>query len=412
MAKNQQYIMGLDIGTSKVSAAIAERKETGALDVVGIGMAPSNGLRRGVVVNLETTVESVKQAVEEAELMAGVDMERAFVAAAGAHAKGFNCRGVVAISGRDREVTREDVSRVLEAARAVPIPKDRTVFNVLAQEFIVDEQGGISDPVGFSGSRLEANVHIVTGSVSSLQNSINCVNRAGIEVTETVLSGIAAGEAVLTPDERELGVALVDIGGGTTDIAVFRHGSVSHTSVLPVGGDHLTNDLAVGLRTPIPEAEKIKKKYGCALAALVQEDETIEVPSVGGRKARQLSRKILSEILEARTEEIFGMVLEDIQRAGLEKSINAGVVLCGGGSILEGVPDVAEQVFDLQVRRGVPSAIGGLVDVVAGANYATVVGLLKYGEKRQPGQERSPAAGVFLTRMGGSVRRWFGDFLT
>lgn len=412
MAKNQQYIMGLDIGTSKVSAAIAERKETGSLDVVGIGMAPSNGLRRGVVVNLDSTVESVKQAVEEAELMAGVDMERAFVATAGAHAKGFNCRGVVAISGRNREVTREDVSRVLEAARAVPIPKDRTVFNVLAQEFIVDEQGGISDPVGFSGSRLEANVHIVTGSVSSLQNSINCVNRAGIEVTETVLSAIAAGEAVLTPDERELGVALVDIGGGTTDIAVFRHGSVAHTSVLPVGGDHLTNDLAVGLRTPIPEAEKIKKKYGCALASLVQEDETIEVPSVGGRKARQLSRKILSEILEARTEEIFTMVLEDIQRAGLEKSINAGVVLCGGGSILEGVPEVAEQVFDLQVRRGVPSAIGGLVDVVAGANYATVVGLLKYGNKRQPGQEKSPVAGVFLTRMGGTVRRWFGDFLT
>lgn len=412
MAKNQQYIMGLDIGTSKVSAAIAERKETGSLDVVGIGMAPSNGLRRGVVVNLDSTVESVKQAVEEAELMAGVDMERAFVATAGAHAKGFNCRGVVAISGRDREVTREDVRRVLEAARAVPIPKDRTVFNVLAQEFIVDEQGGISDPVGFSGSRLEANVHIVTGSVSSLQNSINCVNRAGIEVTETVLSAIAAGEAVLTPDERELGVALVDIGGGTTDIAVFRHGSVAHTSVLPVGGDHLTNDLAVGLRTPIPEAEKIKKKYGCALAGLVQEDETIEVPSVGGRKARQLSRKILSEILEARTEEIFTMVLEDIQRAGLEKSINAGVVLCGGGSILEGVPEVAEQVFDLQVRRGVPSAIGGLVDVVAGANYATVVGLLKYGNKRQPGQEKSPVAGVFLTRMGGTVRRWFGDFLT
>jgi cell division protein FtsA len=410
MAKNQRYIMGLDIGTSKVAAAIGERKESGSLDVVGIGMAPSSGLRKGVVVNLDTTVESVKQAVEEAELMAGVDMESAFVGIAGAHVKGFNCRGVVAVSSRDREVTREDVARVLEAARAVPIPKDQTIFNVLAQEFIVDEQGGIADPAGFSGSRLEANVHIVTGSVSSLQNAVNCVNRAGIEVTETVLSAIAAAETVLTPDERELGVALVDIGGGTTDVSVFRHGAVCHTSVLPVGGELFTNDLAVGLRTPIPEAEKIKKKYGCALTALVTEDENVEVPSVGGRKTRQLSRKILSEILEARTEELFSLVHEEIQRAGLEKSINAGVVLCGGGAILEGVPEVAEQVFDQPVRRGIPGAVGGLVDVVAGANYATVIGLLKYGEKRQPALEKMAPTGILMSGMG-SVRRLFRELL-
>ena len=410
MAKNHRYIMGLDIGTSTISAAIGERKEDGPLEVIGIGVAPSRGLRKGVVVNLDATVEALKQAVEEAELMAGVDMESAFVGIAGSHIKGFNCRGVVAVSGREREVTREDVGRVLEAARAVAIPKDRTIFNVLAQEFIVDEQDGISDPLGMSGSRLEANVHIVTGSISSLQNAVNCVNRAGIEVLETVLSPIAASDAVLTPDERELGVVLLDIGGGTTDIAVFYHGAVSYSSVLPAGGDHFTNDIAVGLRTPIPEAEKIKKKYGCALVGLAKEAENVDVPSVGGRGPRSLSRKILAEILEPRTEEIFSLVHEELQRAGLEKKINAGVVLCGGGAILEGVPEVAEQVFDLPVRRGIPMGIGGLIDVVAGTNYATVIGLLKYGDRRQPSREWIPTPGILLNRMGGSVRRWLGDF--
>ena len=410
MAKNQQrYLVGLDIGTSKVAVAIGERKENGTLEVIGVGTAPSRGLRKGVVVNLDATVESVKHAVEEAELMAGVSIERAYVGVAGGHVKGFNCRGVVAVSGRDREVTREDVARVLEAARAVSIPQDRTIFHVLPQEFIVDEQDGIGDPVGMSGSRLEANVHIVTGSVSSIQNTVNCVNRAGIEVIETVLDPIAAAEAVLTHDERELGVALVDIGGGTTDLAVFRHGAVAHTTVLPAGGDHFTNDIAVGLRTPIPEAEKIKKKYGCALGTLVADDETIDVPSVGGRKARALSRRILCEILEPRTEEIFNLVQEDIERAGLRGSINAGLVLCGGGAILEGVPEVAEQVFDLPVRRGVPTGIVGLVDVVGTPAYSTVIGLLKYGEKRQPDRERAIAAGMFFGRMGGSVRRWLGE---
>jgi cell division protein FtsA len=410
MAKNQQrYLVGLDIGTSKVAVAIGERKENGTLEVIGVGTAPSRGLRKGVVVNLDATVESVKHAVEEAELMAGISIERAYVGVAGGHVKGFNCRGVVAVSGRDREVTREDVARVLEAARAVSIPQDRTIFHVLPQEFIVDEQDGIGDPVGMSGSRLEANVHIVTGSVSSIQNTVNCVNRAGIEVIETVLDPIAAAEAVLTHDERELGVALVDIGGGTTDLAVFRHGAVAHTTVLPAGGDHFTNDIAVGLRTPIPEAEKIKKKYGCALGTLVADDETIDVPSVGGRKARALSRRILCEILEPRTEEIFNLVQEDIERAGLRGSINAGLVLCGGGAILEGVPEVAEQVFDLPVRRGVPTGIVGLVDVVGTPAYSTVIGLLKYGEKRQPDRERAIAAGMFFGRMGGSVRRWLGE---
>jgi len=410
MAKNpQRYVVGLDIGTSKVAVAIGERKENGSLDVVGVGIAPSRGLRKGVVVNLDATVESVKQAVEEAELMAGISIERAYVGFAGGHVKGINCRGVVAVSGRDREVTRDDVSRVLEAARAVSMPQDRTIFHVLPQEYIVDEQDGIGDPMGMTGSRLEASVHLVTGSTSSIQNTVNCVNRAGIEVVETVLDPIAAAEAVLTHDERELGVALVDIGGGTTDLAIFRHGAVIHTAVLPAGGDHFTNDIAVGLRTPIPEAEKIKKKHGCALGTLVGEGETIEVPGVGGRKARTLSRQILCEILEPRTEEIFSLVQEDIQRAGLDGSINAGLVLCGGGAILEGVPEVAEQVFDLPVRRGVPTGIGGLVDVVSGPNFATVIGLLKYGERRQPERERVPTPAILLGRMGGSMRRWFGE---
>ena len=410
MAKNpQRYVVGLDIGTSKVAVAIGERKENGSLDVVGVGIAPSRGLRKGVVVNLDATVESVKQAVEEAELMAGISIERAYVGFAGGHVKGINCRGVVAVSGRDREVTRDDVSRVLEAARAVSMPQDRTIFHVLPQEYIVDEQDGIGDPMGMTGSRLEASVHLVTGSTSSIQNTVNCVNRAGIEVVETVLDPIAAAEAVLTHDERELGVALVDIGGGTTDLAIFRHGAVIHTAVLPAGGDHFTNDIAVGLRTPIPEAEKIKKKHGCALGTLVGEGGTIEVPGVGGRKARTLSRQILCEILEPRTEEIFSLVQEDIQRAGLDGSINAGLVLCGGGAILEGVPEVAEQVFDLPVRRGVPTGIGGLVDVVSGPNFATVIGLLKYGERRQPERERVPTPAILLGRMGGSMRRWFGE---
>jgi len=410
MPKNmERYIMGLDIGTSKVAAAIGERKENGSLDVIGIGVAPSRGLRKGVVVNLEATVESVKQAVEEAELMAGISMERAFVGIAGGHIKGFNCRGVVAVSGRDRAVTRDDVGRVLEAARAVSIPQDRTIFHVLPQEYLVDDQDGIGDPLGMSGSRLEANVHIVTGAVSSIQNAVNCVNRAGLEVCETVLDPIAAAETVLSPDERELGVALVDIGGGTTDLAIFRRGSVVHTAVLPAGGDHFTNDIAVGLRTPIPDAERIKKKHGCALSSLVRDDEVIDVPSVGGRKPRTLSRQILCEILQPRTEEIFTLVYEDIQRAGLETSINAGVVLCGGGAILEGVREVAEQVFDLPVRRGIPAGIGGLVDVVASPNFATAIGLLKYGERRQPDRERTVSPGVLLERTGGSMRRWLGD---
>ena len=404
------YIVGLDIGTSKVAVAVGERKSSGTLDVIGIGVAPSHGLRKGVVVNLDATVESIKQAVEEAELMAGISVEKTFVGIAGGHVKGFNCRGVVAVSGRDREVTQEDVNRVLEAARAVSIPQDRAIFHVLPQEFILDDQDGIGDPLGMSGSRLEANVHIVTGSVSSMQNTVNCVNRAGLEVIDTVLDPIAAAETALTHDERELGVALLDIGGGTTDLAVFRYGAVVHTSVLPAGGDHFTYDIAVGLRTPIPDAEKIKKKHGCASKSLVSEDEMVEVPSVGGRKARTLSRQVLCEILEPRAEEIFSLIQEDIRRAGLEGSINAGLVLCGGGAILDGVPEIAEQVFDLPVRRGIPSGIGGLVDVVAGTNFATVIGLLKYGEKRQPVRERIPSAGIMLGRMGGSMRRWLGDF--
>jgi len=314
--KNDCFVVGLDIGTTKICCSIGEKKSDDGLDIIGIGRSASRGLRKGVVVNVDQTVEALKSAVEEAELMAGVSVERAYVGVAGGHIKGFNSRGVIAIAGREREVSRDDVERVIESARAIQLPADRVIFHAVPQDFILDEQDGIRDPVGMTGSRLEANVHIVTGSVPSLSNITNCVNRAGIEVVEMVLEQIAASESALTHDERELGVALVDIGGGTTDLAIFERGAICHTAVLPTGGDHFTNDIAVGLRTPIPEAEKIKIKYGCALASLVDDDQTIEVPSVGGRKPRVLSRHILCEVLQPRTEEIFNLLQEEVARAG------------------------------------------------------------------------------------------------
>ena len=383
MPKNQRTVVGLDIGTSKIGCLVAEIREGGGADVIGIGSSPSRGLRKGVVVNLEATVDAIKAAVEEAELMSGHPVERAFVGIAGGHIRSFNSRGVIAISGRDREVTRDDVQRVVEAAKAVSIPQDREVIHTLPQEFVIDGEEEVRQPEGMTGSRLEALVHIVTGSVTSVQNIVNCVNKAGILVADTALEQLAASEAVLTPDERELGVALVDIGGGTTDIAIFERGSIWHTAVLPTGGDHVTNDIAVGLRSPIPEAEKLKKKHGCAIAALVAEDETLEVPAVGGRKPRVLSRRTLCEIVQPRAEETFQLVQEEITRYGFEKSLNAGVVLIGGGAMLEGMTEIAEQIFDMPVRLGAPSGVGGLSDVIASPAWCTAVGLVHYGIKNR-----------------------------
>ena len=381
MARKERYLVGLDVGTSKVTTIVGEMIDDGDLEVIGLGVAEAVGIRRGAVVNLEAAVESIKKAVEEAELTAGVEIDSVHLGLSGAHVKGFNSRGVVAVAGKNREITREDVRRAIDAAKAVTLPSGREILHVLPQDFVVDEQEDIGAPVGMTGSRLEVNVHIVTGTSSSTQNIIACVNRAGVAVLDTSLEQLAAGEAVLTADERELGVALIDIGGGTTDFAIFERGSLWHTGVVAIGGDHLTNDIAVGLRTPIPDAEKVKRRYGCAFSAMVNEDETIEVASVGGRKPRVMSRRILSEILQPRAEEIFHRLSDEISRAGFERSLNSGIVLTGGGAILEGAAEIAEQIFDLPVRRGCPSGIGGLSDHVNNPSFGTAVGLVIYAHR-------------------------------
>jgi cell division protein FtsA len=379
MPKNG-YIVGFDIGTKKIAAIIGEITEEKKVEIIGIGTAESKGLRKGVVVNLDTTVEAIKKAQEEAELMAGVEIDSAFIGLSGAHIKSFNSRGVIAVSGKNREISREDIKRVIDQSKAVSIPPDREIIHIIPQEFVVDEQDGIKDPLGMSGIKLEVNVHIVTGAVTSVQNLRTCVARAGVEIEQLILNQIATSTSTLTHDEMELGVGLIDIGGGTTEVAIFERGSLWYTSIIPIGGDNFTNDIAVGLRTPIPEAEKIKKKFGCVTSPLEDEQETIEVPSVGrGKKPRILSRQILADIIHPRAEEIFRLVDNDIKRMGYEKSLNSGIVLTGGTALLEGLEEIAEEIFDLPVRRGDPSGIGGLVDRVNTPDYATSVGLILYG---------------------------------
>lgn len=409
MARHERYVVGLDIGTSKVCTVVGELLDEGGVDVIGLGVAESRGLKRGVVVNLEAAVESIRKSIEEAELMAGVEVGTVHLGINGPHIKGFNSRGVVAVAGKNREVTRDDVRRAIDAARAVSLPAGREILHVLPQDFVVDEQEGIGAPVGLTGARLEVNVHIVTGSATATQNLIACVNRAGVEVTDTVIGQLASAEAVLTPDEKELGVAVLDVGGGTADLAIFERGSLWHTAVIAVGGDHFTNDIAVGLRTPIPEAEKIKRRAGCALSSMVEEEETIEVASVGGRRPRVMGRRILADILQPRAEEIFHLVWDEINKAGYEKSLNSGLVFTGGGSILEGLSEIAEQIFDLPIRRGSPSGVGGLTDHVANPAYATAVGLVLYAERhRAPDPARS--GGGAITRMVGRLRTVFKEF--
>jgi cell division protein FtsA len=385
MAKQGNLVVGLDIGTTKICVIVGEIAE-GGIDIVGIGTHPSKGLRKGVVINIDSTVSSIQKALEEAELMAGCQINKVFAGIAGGHIKGFNSHGVIAV--KDGEVTENDVRRVIDAAKAVAIPLDREVIHVIPQEFIVDDQEGILDPLGMSGVRLEAKVHIVTGAVTSAQNIIRSANRAGLDVVDIALQQLASSEATLIPDEKELGVALVDIGGGTTDIAVFHGGSLKHTAVLAVGGNHITSDIAVGLRTPMLEAEKIKRRYGCALTSKIQSEDTIEVPSVGGRKPRVLSRQILGEIIEPRVQEILELVANELAEAGYDTLINSGVVLTGGAVVMDGVPELAEQVFNLPVRRGIPRGIGGLVDVVNSPMYATGVGLVLYGSKHPSAEGR------------------------
>jgi len=409
MPRRERYLVGLDVGTSRVTAVVGESPDDGTLDVVGIGVAESRGIKRGVVVNVDAAVDSIKKAIEEAELMAGVEIDSVHLALSGPHIKGFNSRGVIAVAGKNREITRDDVRRAIDAAKAVALPTGREILHVLPQDFVVDEQDGIGAPVGMTGARLEVNVHIVTGAMSSTQNLVACVNRAGVTVTDTVIEQLAASEAVLTQDEKELGVALVDIGGGTADLAIFERGSLWHTAVIAVGGDHFTNDIAVGLRTPIPDAEKVKRKSGCALSSMVDEDDTIEVASVGGRKPRLMARRILSEILQPRAEEIFHLVWDEIRRAGYEKALNSGIVLTGGGSILEGMPEIAEQIFDLPIRRGAPTDVGGLADHVNSPAFATPVGLVLYAHRNREPVPARVGAGAF-GRMAGKLRGMFREF--
>ncbi len=405
--RKDNLIVGLDIGTTKICAIIGNLTEDG-LDIVGIGTSPSKGMRKGVVINIEGTVGAIKKALQEAELMAGCEIKSVFAGIAGGHIKGFNSQGVIAI--KNREVNQDDIRRVIDGAKAIAIPMDREVIHILPQEFIIDDQDGIKEPLGMSGVRLEAKVHIVTGAVASAQNIIKSCNRAGVDVADIVLEQLASAEAVLSQDEKDLGVAIVDIGGGTTDIAIYLDGAIKYTSVLSLGGNHLTNDIAVGLRTPMAEAEKIKHAYGCALTSMVGKDETIEVPSVGGRESRILSRQLLAEILEPRVEEIFTLVNREIIKSGFEDVIASGVVITGGTCILPGMPEMAEQVLGMPVRRGVPRDIGGLTDVVNSPVYATGVGLVKYGSRNLEVRNFTIGQENVFEKVIRRMKQWFGEF--
>jgi cell division protein FtsA len=404
-----KIIVGLDIGTTKICAVVGEVQPDG-VEIIGMGSHPSEGLRKGVVINIESTVNSIKEAIEEAETMAGCEIREAYTGIAGGHVKGFTYPGVIPLKGK--EITRKDIDRVIEAASAVAIPMDREVIHTLVQEFIVDDQDGITDPLGMSGTRLEANVHIVTGAVTSAQNIIKCANRAGLDVCDIVLQSLASSEAVLSNEERTLGAALLDFGGGTTDLAVFSRGSIRHTSVLALGGDNLTYDLSVGLRTPKADAEKIKIRYGCCMSSLIGEDETIEVPGVGGRKSRTLSRQILGEILEPRVEEIFSLVFSDLENSGYADEISSGVVVTGGSAELAGVVELAEQIFNAPARIGYPQGITGLVDMVNQPMYATAVGLVRYGAKMSMEDKafRIRDANIF-NRVINRMKLWFKEVI-
>jgi cell division protein FtsA len=410
VSRKDNLIVGLDIGTTKICAIVAEATEAG-VDIVGIGTHPSKGLRKGVVVDIDATVDSIKHAVEEAELMADCEVTSVYAGIAGGHIDGFNSHGIVPV--KNQEVTEADVRRVIDAAKAVAIPMDREVIHVIPQEFIIDEQDGIREPIGMSGVRLEAKIHIVTAAVTSAQNIVKCANKAGLNVVDIVLEPLASAEAVLAQDERELGVCLIDIGGGTTDIAAFAGGSIKHTSVIGIGGYHLSNDIAVGLRTPFEEAERIKKRFGVASARFLGSDDIITVPSVGGRRPREVSRKVLCEIIEPRMEEILGLAHQEIIKSGLDTRIPSGVVLTGGCAALSGIQELAEEIFEAQVRLGAPANVGGLQDVVRDPMYATGVGLILFGyaqaKGKSPSRFRIRDEGIFR-RVKQRMRDWFyGD---
>ena len=408
MAKKHSIIVGLDIGTSKICSAVGEMTEHG-VEIIGIGSHGSLGMRKGVVINIDNTVASIKKAVEEAALMAGCEINTVFTGIAGSHIKAFDSHGVVAV--KTREVTQRDLDRVLDAAKAVAIPTDREVVHVLPQDYIIDDQDGIKDPLGMSGVRLEARVHIVTGATTAMQNVVKCCNRSGLHVADVALMPLACADAVLTEDEKDLGVALADMGSGTTDITIFYDGTVKHTAVLPIGGNHVTNDIAAGLRTPFVEAERIKLRYGCAKASMVAEQVRLEVPSSAGKPQRSVSRQILCEIIEPRMDEVFQLIRKEIVKSGYEDYLGAGVVMTGGSMLLTGAVEAAEIAIGVPVRLGTPRHVGGLVDVIANPIYSSAIGLVLYGVKRQ---ERSffrvREDATILSKVKHRMSDWLSDF--
>jgi cell division protein FtsA len=406
MNKPDRYVVALDVGTSKVCVLVGEINDRGQLEIIGKGTAPMRGTRRGNIINLDQAIEAVKRAVDEAEVMAGLQIEAAYVGVAGDHIRSVNSRGVVSVTGKNKEITREDIDRVIEASRSINVPGELEVLHVIPKEFVVDGQDGIHDPLGMTGSRLEAKVHIVTGARTHDQNILTCVNKAGIAVTELVLEQLAGAEAVLTQDEREMGVLLMDLGAGTTDYAVFMEGNVVHTNVLPVGAGHFTSDISVVLRTPMEDAERIKKRYGCALASLVTDDDPIEVPTVGGRAPKILSRHELTNILEPRAAELAKLVYRDLEKVGLEKEIHSGVVVVGGGAEMDGMVEMVEQVFDQQARRGNPRGFGGLSDTVNGPEWVCASGLLLWGFRNRAKVKPRRTA---LARVAESFKQWFAQ---
>jgi len=407
---DENIVVGLDIGTTKVCAVVGQREEAGRLEVIGLGTAPSAGLRKGVVVNIDATVDAIRKAVEEAELMAGLEISDVYVGIAGGHIEGINSRGVIAVSGRSREIGRSDVDRVIDAARAVRIPGDREVIHVLPQEFIVDDQEGIKDPIGMCGVRLEAEIHIVTGAVTSSQNIVRSVHRAGLGVNDIVLQPLASANAVLNEDEKEMGCVLIDIGGGTTDVIMYVDGAIWHTGVLAIGGNNVTNDLTVGLRTPNQSAEIIKRKHGCAMRSMIIPTEMVEVPGVGGRAPRKVARTFLAEVIQPRMEEILSLVAREIKMTGYDELVSAGVVITGGAARLEAIAEVAENVFNMPVRVGIPSRVSGLSDMVSSPEFATAVGLNLYGMMDSDRTARASGEGNVLRQLSRKVKGWFGEF--
>lgn len=407
MGKKNNILVGIDIGTTKTIAIVGEAKPTG-IDIIGMGITPAKELRRGGLVNIDSTVEAIKKAVEDAEHMSGCRINSAYVGIAGSHIKGQNSLGIVAVKGR--EVSEDDLQRAIEASRAIAIPVDREILHTLPQNYVVDGQDGIRDPVGMSGVRLEAKVHIVTGAAASIQNVVKSVNRVGLDIEDVVLEQLAASEAILSGDEKDLGVALIDIGGATTGIAIFAEGSIKHTAIVPVGGNFLTMDIATGLRTPFAEAEKIKLNHGCAMTSMIPKEDIIEVPSVGGREARTVSRQILGRIVEPRMDEILNMAFKEIVRSGYEDLLAAGIVLTGGSSLLPGINEMAEQIFDMPVRRGCPSGVGGLSDVANSPAFAVGVGLIVYGSKNIPSDSVYRKTGNVFGEWFKTLKKWFLEF--